>query len=133
MFIETSTQRPKEVEYFEILQFTVLFIGVVLSAMMYTSSIQLASPFYVLFLQFVTLLFLLWLIVMISRKRSNKAKWAYVILFAVGLPFSIPQLSNMLDNGIQGYISIFQLALTCISIYFLFTPNFKEYLTTKNN
>jgi hypothetical protein len=70
----------------------------------------------------------MWIILAITRKKSNVGKWVFVVFTAVGIPVYIPQLSVMLHNGIEGLLSVVQLGLNLSSLYLLFQPNFISYL-----
>jgi hypothetical protein len=125
--------RPEVVKRFEIIYFASIFLGIVIAAMTYQDLVQQSSPFMVGFIQLFTFAFMLWLITLISRKGSSKAKWWLVGLWAAGLIFYIPQLSIWLDAGLVGIFSIAQLAMQCVAMYFLFTPECTEWLKSMSS
>ena len=131
--MKSKDDRPNIVKYFEIMNLTVLFIGVIIAAISYKQTLEIANPLFIGFMQFFVWIIMLWIILAITRKRSGVAKWIFIITFVVGIPLYIPHLSNMLSSGIEGFLSISQLALQSISIYLLFQPEFTEYLKSEES
>jgi hypothetical protein len=128
---QINDKRPNEVRNFEKMQLTTLGLGIIVAALGYEKLIELSDPITILMTQFIVLLFLLWIILSITRKKSKIAKWILVGFNIIGIPFYIPQLSFMLNNGIQGWLSVIQLIINFSSLYLLFQPRFTEYLKTK--
>jgi hypothetical protein len=67
----------------------------------------------------------------VKEKENNVSKNSKIGFNIIGIPFYIPQLSFMLNNGIQGWLSVIQLIINFSSLYLLFQPRFTEYLKTK--
>ena len=129
--MQTNVKRPNEVKSFEIMQLTTLVIGIVISALAYERLTEISTPLYILTMQFSILLVMLWIILSITRKKSKIAKWILVIVNLIGIPVYIPHLSTMLNNGVEGWLSVLQLAINLSSLYFLFQPTFIDYLKSK--
>jgi len=123
--------RPLSIKRFEMLYYISLLIGVVTSAIMYESMLRQASPLFIGIVQFFTFASTALLIFLISRKRSKIAKWFLVGMWAIGLIFYIPQLSQMLHVGLAGVFSIIQLCLQAVGLYYLFTDEVKEWMDGK--
>ena len=128
---QINDKRPNEVKNFEKMQLTTLGLGIIVAALGYEKLIVLSDPITILLSQFILLLLLLWTILYITRKKSRIAKWILVGFNIIGIPFYIPQLSFMLNNGIQGWLSVIQLVINFSSLYLLFQPKFIEYLKTQ--
>jgi len=128
---QINNKRPSEVRNFEKMQLITLGLGIIVAALGYEKLILLSDPITILLSQFIVLLFLLWTILSITRKKSKIAKWILVGFNIIGIPFYIPQLSFMLNNGIQGWLSVIQLVINLSSLYLLFQPKFIEYLKSK--
>jgi hypothetical protein len=127
----TIDKIPKVVKRFEIMELSILGLGIVHAALSYEASVAMSSPFFVLFIQTFVFFIMLWIILAITRKKSSFAKWLLVISSALSLPMYIPMLSDMLKNGLIGLIAVVQLVLTLISLYYLFTPDFTAYIKSK--
>jgi len=99
-----------------------LFIGVVNTALRYKelSAGPGGAPF-VLSVFFGGVIVMLTLILLISRKGSNVAKWIFMILAGLLLVNYIPVLADFLDRGLVGILSICQTAMQAVAIYLLFT------------
>jgi len=112
----------KHIVMFERLQLGALFIGVVNTALQYKelSAGPGGAPL-VLSVFFAGLIVMLTLILLISRKGSNVAKWTLVVIACGMIVMYIPTLSDFLDKGVVGILSIGQTAMQAIALYLLFT------------
>ena len=76
---------PKSIKTFEQLYLATLLMGIFNSILLFDTVVaQGVSPAFVLFVQAFVVLVLAGLVLLISRKRSNIAKWVLVVLFVVG-------------------------------------------------
>ena len=127
-----SENTGRSLRYFEILSLAALALGVIVAGLQYNAlasspdAAALGGSVGVIIVQFIVLLFSAVIILLISRKKSKIAKWVWVVLFVIGLPFYIPQLARMFDAGFAGVISSGQFLMICASIYFLFTPDARQ-------
>ena len=96
-----------------------LVIGIIVSASQMKNFNETETLFAAIF-GVLILLFVMGLVLLISRKKSKIAKWLWAILFTVGLVIYIPELGKMLSDGVSGVLSAMQLVLQCIGMYFLF-------------
>jgi hypothetical protein len=112
----------KHIVIFERLMLAALFIGVVNTALQYKelSAGPGGAPL-VLSVFFGGVIVMLTLILLISRKGSNVAKWIFMILAGLLFVNYIPVLADFLDRGLVGILSICQTAMQAVAIYFLFT------------
>ena len=130
--LHQEQERPNSIKYFEWLWLGSILIGIIVSAISYQhmlSEIQnefgeLGSLFEILVPigtaigVGLTLLFVL----LTSRRQNKVAKWFLVIMFGLGLAFSIPELNTRFGYSVfVGILSSIQIALQCVGIYFLFT------------
>ena len=129
----TFVPNVKHISIFEKLALGSLLIGVVISALQYKQVGALfPNPFLFGFFQLCLFGFLLWIILLISRKRSKVAKWIWVIGSGLGVALYIPQLANMFDEGgYVGILSICQTAMQAVGIYLLFTPQSQLWFASK--
>lgn len=124
--------RPTSILYFERLSILSILVGMVFTWIDWDDQIAgvRASGFppsvAPMTLGF-SLAVLLLLIFLISRKGSPIAKWIFVALFAIGLAFSVPQVVDALDRGLVGLLQLTQLVVQGMAIYFLFTPEAKDW------
>jgi len=127
----SKDKRPKIVKNFEVIELSILGLGIINSALQYDALTAISSPFFVMFVQTFTFFIMLWIILAITRQKSSFAKWLLVFSCAISVPIYIPLLSYALNNGLVGLIAIGQLVLTLVGLYYLFTPEFKMYLKPK--
>jgi hypothetical protein len=119
---------PKNVMRFEILAYIAIGIGVIISALEYQRLSAVASPAFVLTIQFFVMLLLVWLIWLTARRHKNWARWVFLILFLVGLPLYIPNLADMMaHNAIAGVLSAAQMLIEGVSLYFVFSGDAKDW------
>ena len=129
----SKDKRPKIVKNFEVIELSILGLGIINSALQYDALTAISSPFFVMFVQTFTFFIMLWIILAITRQKSSFAKWLLVFSSAISFPIYIPLLSFAMHNSLVGLISIGQLVLTLVGLYYLFTPEFKMYLKSKKN
>ena len=115
---------PSSVSRFELLMYISLVIGAVNSAIQYKALTAIASPAFILGIQaFVFAIFIL-LIWLTARRRQNWARWTFLALFVIGLPFSVPQMYATLQaNPIAGVLGIVQIVLQAYALFLVFTSD----------
>ena len=114
-------QRPIEITWFERIIFVTLALGIIQSAVAWETLTSMASPVFVLGTQAFVFGLMAVLTLLVSRRRSNAAKWISVALFVIGLPMMLKhaiagQLAGM------GMISVVQTAGQLAAYALLFTP-----------
>jgi len=125
-------QQSASLRYFELLGLGSLALGVIVAGMQYNSLANsrevaaLGGGGFVVLVQFIVLLVSGALILFISRKKSNIAKWIWIVLFVLGLPAYIPQLAKMFDAGFVGVLSSIQFLMLAAALYFLFQPDARQ-------
>ena len=118
---------PNHIKYFEWSWLASIVLGIIVSGLTYSELTDKLDPVSVGIIQFLVLAFTITLVLLISRKKSNFAKLTLLFLYPVGLYFYIPQLSDLFLMGMAGVISSIQLILQSIGLYFLFTPEAKQW------
>ena len=106
---------------FERCIFASLAIGIIVAALgMKSMTSDFGTALVIAAFQVLILIFVLAIVLFITRKNSKTAKWIWVIFFMAGLVMSIPILGNMLDSGFIGVLSAAQVLIQCLGTYFLF-------------
>ena len=118
---------PKHIKYFEWTWLGSLAIGIIVSALSYSEMVLGGLEIFAGFIQFFTFGISLLLILLISRKRNNIAKWILVVMYGFGIVMYIPQLAFLLNIGFVGVLSSLQLLAQCVGLYFLFTEDSREW------
>ena len=115
---------PDQIKYFERCMLASLAIGLINSILFYSQPAEEVRGVGSVLVQLFTAATILLLVLLTSRKRSNVAKWIFLIMYALGLIMYafIPQLTEHWTQGLRGVISIVQLLIQLAAIYFLFTP-----------
>jgi hypothetical protein len=118
--------RPNAITWFERLMFLGLLIGVV-NLRARWEQVEAQAPFgFILTIGLVTLGAMISLILLISRKRNNVAKWILVTLFALGLPMEFNYLKSAPE-----FIPMVQFVIQAVAIGLLFTPTARVWLNAK--
>lgn len=106
---------------FERCIFASLALGIIVAALgMKSMTSDFGSAMAIAAFQVLILVFLLVIVMLITRKKSKIAKWVWLLFFIAGLVMYIPILGNMLVNGFTGILSVAQLLIQCLGTYFLF-------------
>jgi hypothetical protein len=120
--------RPQAVERFEMLYIVSLALGLVTSALTWKAATVMASPAFVLIVQGGTLALIAGLVLLVSRRSSNIARWVLLILFVVGVFFYIPTAGQLIsDSVVVGLISAVQIALQAIAMVSIFSQSAKPW------
>ncbi|MGD0672821.1 MAG: hypothetical protein ABSB13_12130 [Candidatus Binatus sp.] len=126
--------RPSNVVRFEQLMYISLGIGVIQSILHWNRSVSnarvagLGGAGFVLFIQFFVLAIIVLFIWLIARRRKNWARWVWLSLFILGLPFAFPELSRLLRSGlIVATLVCAQNLAQIVALYLIFTGNAREW------
>ena len=113
---QNQSSRPGNVGTAVKLLYITLGIGVARSI----ATVQIASPGFVMFITFFTVSVLGLLIHMIGKGR-NWARITLLVLFIIGIPFTIPLLLQSLAiNPVSGLLDVGQTVIQIIALVFLF-------------
>ena len=119
--------RPKKVGIAVKLLYMMLGIGLLRSIMEARMHAQMESPQFVMFVTLVVILTLCFLIHMIGIGR-NWARITYLVLFIIGIPFSIsPLLQSLSASPFSGLLGITQAAIQIVALFFLFQTSSSEW------
>jgi hypothetical protein len=122
MLMENTNQAscPEKVGTAVKLLYATLGIGVLRSIMEASRHAQKASLGFVIFVSVFVLGITCLFIYKIGRGR-NWARITFLVLFIIGLPFSIlPLLKSLAANPVSGLLGIAQIAIQLIALVFLF-------------
>jgi hypothetical protein len=123
---------PSNVARFEQLMYLSLGIGVIQSLLRWNQSVAQASAiggakfvFFGLIVTFAILVLIIWLI---ARRRRNWARWVMLVMFILGLPFSVRMLSRMLPaEPLSVALSSVQVLAQAIAFFLIFTGNARDW------
>lgn len=122
--------RPKSIERFEALFLVSLGIGIVTSALNWDFLSQSAGVGFTLAVQAGTLLIMLTLVLLVSRRRSNISRWILMILFVIGSIAFIPGTAELFaQSPITAILAAIQIAMQVTAFYFAFRPDSKPWFT----
>lgn len=115
---------PRPIRWFERLALLSLAVGIPGSALSFRQTVAAsgASPAFVVTAQTAVFATLLLIVLAISRRGSNIARWLYVLLLVSGIAMMMPRLGALYYSGAAGLIQIAQIFLQLASAYFLFAP-----------
>lgn len=117
---QSQTIRPEKVGTAVKLLYITLGIGVLRSIMEASMQAQMASPAFVMFITFFVL-GIMWLFIYLIGKGRNWARITFLVLFIIGIPFSVlPLLQSLAANPISGLLGIGQTVIQIIALVFLF-------------
>lgn len=123
-----TKKRPRSVELFEVMYLVSLGIGLILSSLSWGYLTQIAGAGFVLFVQAGTLLFVLVLVLLVSRKGSNIARWVLVVMFVLGAIAYIPSAAWMFAiNPITAVLAAIQIAFQVIGMWYIFSSDAKPW------
>jgi hypothetical protein len=116
--------RPWEIVWFERIYLGTLALGAVQSWIAWPALVKMGGPVFVVTTQLLTFALIGGLTLLISRRRSNIAKWILIGLFIAGLPIFIRHLldGQLVGGGGSPVISITQLAAQFVALALLVTP-----------
>ena len=91
--------RPTEVVWFERIIIGTLILGGVNTWIAWPQLVALRGPAFLVTVQLLTISVMLGLALLVSRRRSNIAKWISIALFVGGLPIWVQQVSSGALHG----------------------------------
>jgi hypothetical protein len=118
---------PRSICVFEKLMLGSLLIGVVISAMTYNEVVSQAGALVVTIIEIFVLSLMFLLVLFVSRKRSNIAKWILIIVWLLGLVIYIPALAHFLTMGTVGVLFVAQPVMQAGALYMLFRSDSKSW------
>lgn len=122
--------RPKTVIAFETLYLITLGMGLIHSVATWNEAVALASPGFILFVGASTLVLMLVLTLLVSRRRSNVAKWIMIGLMGLGLPFVVGQLGSGMVLG-WPLMTLAQTLIQIAALGLLFSPSARAWLSQR--
>jgi len=124
--------RPLEIVWFERLCIATLVLGVINSWLSWEQLVLFgASSAFVILIQLSVAGIIMGLVLLVSRSRSNIAKWVFAVFFALGLLITI---SNEIGDDLPsiGIIGYAQTTMQFIALVLLFRPASRRWLSKEN-
>jgi hypothetical protein len=124
--------RPLEIVWFERLCIATLVLGVINSWLSWEQLLLLgASLAFGILIQLSVVGIMMGLVLLVSRIRSNIARWAFIVFFALGLLITI---SNELRDDFPsiGIIGYAQTTMQFIAFMLLFRPASRRWFSKEN-
>ncbi len=122
--------RPDSVIWFERLSLASVALGVFQSGHGWKEATALASVPFVLFIQIFVSIFIVTMVLLVSRRHSRIAMWALIVLFVLGLPTIYAVFAAGLYFGVQS-LAVIQTTLQFVALILLFTPASRAWLKAK--
>lgn len=119
-------ERPTEIIWFERIILGTLALGAFNSWLAWPQISAMRGPGFAISTQLFTFAVLLGLTLLISRRRSNVAKWISVAMFLVGLPFALIVEARGLAPG-STIIRIVQTIGQAIALGLLFSSSARRW------
>lgn len=122
---------PRNLAWFARLAYAALGLGIVVSALEYDHVAALADPKAILVTTGIVFL-LFFLLVWQTQRGRNWARWLYLVLFVIGIPFYLPQLVDLFErNAFAGALSLLQFAMQVVALVLVFTGDAKPFFAMK--
>ena len=118
-------EMPSSIKCFEWVFLGSLIIGFTASILAYSTRAGISGNDVLLYALTVIDLFL---VVLVSRRRSNIARWILVAMVVMGTPFYFSNLVVYLTTGLIGVMSSIQLVAQYGGICLLFTADARQWL-----
>ena len=118
-------EMPSSIKCFEWVFLGSLIIGFTASVLAYSTRAGISGNDVLLYALTVIDLFL---VVLVSRRRSNIARWILVAMVVMGTPFYFSNLVVYLTTGLIGVMSSIQLVAQYGSVCLLFTADSRQWL-----
>mgnify|MGYP004251813889 FL=1 len=115
---------PSSIKYFEWVFLGSLIIGSTVSILAYSTRAGISGNDALLYALTGIDLFL---VILVSRRRSNIARWILVVMVVMGTPFYFSNLVIYLTMGLIGAMSSIQLVAQYGSICLLFTAGSRQW------
>lgn len=118
--------RPRSIVVFEVMILASLVLGAFSSFMAPIEQLRQVPLWSVVIAQGGVLLIMVALTLLISRRRSNTAKWVSIAMFILGLPLYFKMVGEgTIDPRV---VQLIQIALQTVGYAFLFTPGARKWL-----
>lgn len=133
----TSNARPSNVVRFEQLMYLSLAIVPIQTFLQWGFLIDLAHTVgrgagFILITQAFSIAVTLLFIWLIARRRKNWARWIWIILYIVGMLFTLPTLGRVLRNGpVVATLLCVQYLAQVVALYLIFTGNAREWFMSR--
>jgi hypothetical protein len=123
---------PSNVARFELLMYSSLGIGVIVSALQWSQDLALAGPLasagFLLFVQAFVITFMVLFIWLVARRHKNWARWLFLIIGILGIPFYFRVLGQTLRfSPVAGTLMLVQMLLQVIAVFLIFTGNARDW------
>jgi hypothetical protein len=122
--------RPESIVWFERLYLGSLLIGLVQAVVEWEDSIREVPPAVVLAIDAFVFGLGITLTLLVSRKRSNVAKWVNVLLFALYLPLLLYAVVTEPSN-VWTPVGFVETSMQATGLGLLFTASARAWLTSK--
>jgi FtsH-binding integral membrane protein len=117
---QNQASKPEKIRIAIKLLYITLGIGALRSIMEASVNTQIASPVFVMLITF-CVLGIMWLLIYKIGKGRNWARITFLVLFVIGVPFSVlPLLRSLAANPISGLLGIGQTVIQIIALVLLF-------------
>jgi hypothetical protein len=124
-----STTRPKSILWFELLSLGAILISLIaMYEFLEPMRIGAVSPLGMIGAAAISIALPLLLTLLVSRKRSNVAKWVYVVLMALGF-IAIARVVLTVGTADLGYLGAAVTALQAASVVLLFAGSARAWLS----
>ena len=120
-------QRPAGIIWFERIMFGTLALGAIQSWLLWPSITSVAGPAFLLTVEAGVLAFFAGLTLLVSRRRSNIAKWILIALAVVGFPFTVTHYLQGRYLGVP-LIGLIQSVGQLLAYGLLFTDQSRKWL-----
>ncbi|MFO0995442.1 MAG: hypothetical protein U1F33_02080 [Alphaproteobacteria bacterium] len=122
---------PQNVAWFARLAYAALGLGFVVSALEHDHVSENANQDAILITTAAIYLFSFFLIVQAQRGK-NWARWVYLVLFIVNIPFYLPVLLDLFArNPMAGGLSLVQAIFQAVALVLVFTGDAKPFFAAK--
>ena len=120
--------RPQPIVLFERLYLFSILLGVASTISYWGELSRLAPVASLAGVGFVLLAAMTTLVLLVSRRRSEVAKWVLVLITVAGLAFALPSLPASIAAGPRGWLGIAQSLLQVAAVALLFTAPGRAWL-----
>jgi hypothetical protein len=123
---------PSNVAWFEVLAYTSLGIGAIISILQWSQNVAharvLGGAGFVLFVEAFVFAFTALFIWLIARRRKNWARWLFLIFALLRLPVYSRVLDQILRfNPVAGILSLVQFATQAVALFLIFAGNARDW------
>ena len=124
---KNQSTRPHKVGTAVKLLYITLGIGVLRSVTEASMHAEATSPGFVMFVTF-SVLGIMWLFVFMIGQGRNWARFTFLVLFIIGIPFSVlPLLQSLAAKPVSGLLGIVQIIIQIVALVFLFQKSSSDW------